>query len=85
MNTVRAVLFGILAILMATAAYAQKPGCGSGSDNCHLPWPVCHNRSTPVPFAAVRFRWPGSRDMGTCSATGKDVAANRSAAENPLP
>ena len=28
MNTVRAVHFGILALLMATTAYAQKPGVG---------------------------------------------------------
>ena len=85
MNTVRAVLFGTLAILMPTAAYAQKPGVGPAATTATF---VGQSVTIgPRQFPTPQFVIGGlaSRDMGACSATVDDVAANRSAAENPLP
>jgi hypothetical protein len=84
MNTVRAVLFGILAILMATAAYAQEPRVGPAATTAtFLGQSVTIGpRQFPTPQFVI-----GGLPVGIWArvAPPYEVAANRSAAENPLP
>ncbi len=84
MNTVRAVLFGILAALMATTAYAQKPDAGVVATTAtFLGQSVTTGpRQFPTPQFVI-----GGLAVGIWARVPPpyDVAANRSAAENPLP
>ena len=84
MNTVRAVHFGILALLMATTAYAQKPGVGPAATTASF-------LGESVTIGPRRFPTPQfvicGLPVGIWARVPPpyDVAANRSAAENPLP
>jgi hypothetical protein len=79
MNTVRAVL-GILALLMVTAAYAQKPGVGPAATTAAFLGLSQRSRQFPTPQFVIGGLAVGiwARVPPPC-----DVAANRSAAENP--
>jgi hypothetical protein len=70
MNTIRTATFGILAVLLATTAHAQKPVVNSGqSVAATVQRSVCYAQSaTSVLHPAVRYRRPGGRNLGAGSA-----------------
>jgi hypothetical protein len=78
MNTVRAVLFGILAALTATTAYAQKPGAGPAATTTTFGPRLQH----PTPLFVI-----GGLTVGIWARVPPpyDVTANRNVAANPLP
>jgi hypothetical protein len=86
MNTIRTAIFGILAVLSAATAHAQKPVVNSGqrvaatfSDQSVTPGPGLQS-STPL-FVI------GDLAVGIWARVPPlyDVTANRNAAANPLP
>ena len=86
MNTVRTGIFSILAVLLATTAYAQKPVVNSGqgvagmfSGQSVTPGP---RLQSPAPLFAI-----GDLAVGIWARVPPpyDVTANRNAAANPLP
>ena len=86
MNTIRTATFGILAVLLATSAHAQKPVVNSGqsvaatfSGQSVTPSP---RLQSPTPLFVI-----GGRAVGIWARVPPpyDVTANRNAAANPLP
>ena len=86
MNTIRTAIFGILAVLLATTAHAQKPVVNSGqgvaatfSGQSVTPGPTLQS---PTPLFVI-----GDLAVGIWARVPPpyDVTANRNAAANPLP
>jgi hypothetical protein len=87
MITLRAVIFGVPTVLMATTADAQKPDAGpaeraaafQGQSVTGAPWLRAQH---PTPLFAI-----GSVAVGIWARVPPpyDVTANRNAAANPLP
>jgi hypothetical protein len=86
MNTIRTATFGILAVLLATSAHAQKPVVNSGqsvaatfSGQSVTPGP---RLQSPTPLFVI-----GDLAVGIWARVPPpyEVTANRNAAANPLP
>jgi hypothetical protein len=84
MNMMQAVLFGILTVLIATTANAQKPGAGQTERT-----PRLGGQSVTVGprLGATPLFVIGDLAVGIWARVPPpyDVAANRNAAANPLP
>ena len=83
MNTVHAVLFGILTALIATTAYAQKPSAGPE----RTPRLGGQSVTAGPRLGATPLFVIGDLAVGIRARVPPpyDVAANRNAAANPLP
>jgi hypothetical protein len=84
MNTVHAVLFGILTALIATTAYAQKPSAGPEERTPRLGGQsvTAGPRLGATPLFVIADLAVG---IWARVPPPYDVAANRNAAANPLP
>ena len=85
MNTARAILFGILALLMATTADAQQSDASGGATVASLGGQsVTVGPRLQHPTPAVRRRRPAV-GIWTRVPPPYDATANRAVADNPLP